>query len=84
MPSLEPFSIERHRPEVEEIAAVEDNFLITPLWLHCRTRSLICGSGRVVTILGIVVGFVRVEYINIARADPGATMRRAPSLLLWW
>ena len=84
MPSLELLSIERQRPEVKEIAAVEDNFLITPLWLHCRTRSLICRSGRVVTILGIVVGFVHVEYINIARADLGATTRRAPSLLIWW
>ena len=84
MPSSEPLSIKCQRPEVEKIAAVEDNFLITPLWLHCRTRSLICGSGRVVTILGIVVGFVRVEYINIVRADLGTMMRRAPSLLLWW
>jgi len=84
MPSSEPISIERQRPEVEEIAAVEDNFLIPPLWLHCRTRILICGIGRVVTILDIVIGFVCVEYINIARADPGATTRRTPSLLLWW
>ena len=84
MPSSEPISVERQRPEVEEIAAVEDNFLITPLWLHCQTRSLVCGSGRVVTILGIFVGFVGVKYINIARADLGAMTRRAPSLLLWW
>ncbi len=34
MPSSEPLSAERQRPEVEEIAAVEDNFLITPLLLH--------------------------------------------------
>ena len=34
MPSLELLSVKRQRPEVEEIAAVEDNFLITPLLLH--------------------------------------------------
>ena len=81
---MEPLSVERQRPEVEEIAAVEDNFVIPPLWLHCPMRSLLCGSGRVATNLGIVVGFVCFEYINIARADPGATTRRVPSLLLWW
>ena len=84
MPSAEPLSIKRQRLEVEEIAAVEDNFVIPPLWLHCQMRSLKCGSERVVTILSIVVGFVRFEYINIARADPVATTRRVPSLLLWW
>ena len=84
MPSSEPLSIERQLLEVEEIAAVEDNFLITPHWLHCWMRSHICGSGKVVIILGIVVGFVRVEYINIARADLSAMTRETPSLLLWW